>query len=98
MTMFIDVPLWEDPTPEPIFHEDDFNMIRLGDDMFQCRDCKEIVKGEYVWQISHGMAFNGWCFAHLLCNNGANPDQLEWLEAHGFQKVDRFDQAFWNLP
>lgn len=95
MTTFIDVPLWDEPVAE---RPDDPNIIRTADGKFQCRDCHEIVDSEMIFTINHGMCFNGWCIAHLHANNGANPTQHEWLEAHGFVQVDRFDEAFWNLP
>jgi hypothetical protein len=98
MTMFIDVPLWDEPAPEIAVGDDDPNMIRLDDGLVKCRHCGEVEINEYVWSISHSMAFNGWCGTHILMNHGANPSQHEWLAEHGFTVVDRFDERYWDLP
>lgn len=98
MSMFTIEPLWYDDVPQPVKQPDDPNIIRLDNGMLKCRDCGELVRNEALFAISHSMCFNGWCSSHLISNNGACPEQLEWLEAHGFIKVDRFDPAFWNLP
>jgi hypothetical protein len=95
VTTFIDVPLWEETV---VKRDDDPNMIRLHDGTIKCRHCGHIDTNEYVWAISHSMAFNGWCTTHILMNHGANPSQHEWLAQHGFTVVDRFDERYWDLP
>lgn len=98
------VPLFdlEEFTERPKFQLVDEARQAILDEMAQlnnCPDCgHELRNGITPVETSHGIAFNGWCYTHLLCNHGANPSQLEWLEAHGFVKCDQYDVANWNVP
>lgn len=92
-------------TIEPLFEFEietperklDKNAIPLDDGSVRCRHCGIVEANDFLFSISHSYVFNGWCSKRLMANNGANPDQLEWLSKHGFQQVDRFDVAYWDL-
>jgi hypothetical protein len=61
-----------------------------------CSHCGDVSPNAVIASISHGRAWNGWCYTRLLCNNGANPHQLEWLASHGYKVCDRFDERNWS--
>lgn len=98
--MFTIEPLFDfDPEPPPHYHlyPDDRNLIRLEDGSCRCRYCGEVSGNQYLHSNGHSYVFNGWCAARLMANHGANPDQLAWLEAHGFNVVNAHDPANWDL-
>lgn len=103
MTATYQVPLFdlEEFTARPTMQPVDEARQAIIDEMRSlnnCPDCGDYLpNGLHVYDTNHGIVFNGWCATHLLCNNGANTDQLAWLEKHGFEVCDRFDQANWNM-
>jgi hypothetical protein len=97
METFIQEPLFElEPEPVKYAEREPSWFIMHDDGTAECPYCGDVSQNEYCASISHNRCWNGWCATRVLCNNGANERQLEWLASHGWEVVDIHDERNWS--
>lgn len=100
METFIQEPLWTEPVVKSRWDlMREANEIHNPDGTVTCRHCGETEANDCIFDINHSAVFNGWCSKRLFLNQrapiGSVPEDMEWLNEHGWGVVDAHDKANW---